>query len=63
MFPKNIKFRVCLGTYEFCEASWSEKNDVWNSLGDFEFSLITAEKQKNKQTGASADCAAHLTTK
>ena len=28
IFSKNIKFRVCLSTYEFCEASLTEKNNV-----------------------------------
>ena len=47
-----FKFRVCETSYEFCEASGSEKRkkNERKPLGDFEFSTTTAKKQTNKQT-------------
>ena len=53
-----FKFRVCESTYEFCEASGSEKKkkkkkNQRKPLGDFESSTTTAKKQTNKQTGVS----------
>ena len=49
-----FKFRVCESTYEFCEASGSEKKikkrNQRKPLGDFESSTATAKKQTNKQT-------------
>ena len=52
-----FKFRVCESTYEFCEASGSEKkknnNNEGKPLGDFEISTTTAKKQTNKKTGVS----------
>ena len=71
---RNIfKFRVCVSTYEFCEASGSGKQRMKATGGFWVFNDNSRKrkkkkkhKQTNKQTGVSVitwDCATHLKTK